>query len=89
MYLPDELLAALRLRARQEDRPVAEIVREAFVEYVAKRPRMLPVSIGIAAGPDDELSGHELKAKMREEWGRDLDRRATRPPRRASTPEPR
>ncbi|HEX9712206.1 MAG TPA: CopG family transcriptional regulator [Actinomycetota bacterium] len=78
MYLPEELLAELRLRARQERRPVAEIVREASAEYLAKRTRKQPRWIGVAEGPDDGLSGTELKDKLRDEWGEELDARHQR-----------
>ena len=78
MYLPEELLAELRLRARQEKRPVAEIVREASAEYLAKRPRKLPASIGSAEGPDDGLPWDGLKKKLRAEWGEYLDEKYRR-----------
>lgn len=80
MYLPEELLAELRLRARREKRPVAEIVREASAEYLAKRPPKKPRWIGVAEGPEDGLSGTELMDELREEWGRDLDAKQPRRP---------
>lgn len=78
MYLPEELLAELQVRARQEKRPVAEIVREASIEYLAKRPRKLPRWVGAFEGPDDGLSGAALKEKLREEWGEYLETRYQR-----------
>lgn len=78
MYLPEELLAELQLRARQEKRPVAEIVREASAEYLARRPRKTPRWIGVGEGPHDGLSGTELKDKLRKEWGEGLDARYQR-----------
>lgn len=78
MYLPEALLAELRIRARQEKRAVADIVREASAEYLAQRPRKLPAWVGIGEGPGDGLSGYELKKTLREEWGDYLDEKLAR-----------
>lgn len=78
MYLPEELLAELRLRARQEKRPVAEIVREASAEYLAKRPRQLPRWVGVGEGPGDGLTGAELKDELQTRWGEHLDEKHDR-----------
>lgn len=78
MYLPEELLAELQLRARQEKRPVAELVREASAAYLAEHRPTQPRWIGVGEGPDDGLSGSKLKAKLREDWGERLDLKRAR-----------
>jgi len=78
MYLPEELLMELQVRARQEKRSVAEIVREASAAYLAKRPRKRPRWVGVGAGASDGLSGTDLKDKLHVEWGGHLDEKLRR-----------
>ena len=56
VMLPDDVEARLRLLARRRGVPLAEIVREAVVEYVADDPEPRSLSfIGVADGeaPND------------------------------------
>jgi ribbon-helix-helix CopG family protein len=74
LYLPAELQRALREEGRRSGRPQAELVREAIGQYLDKRPRPLPRSIGIVAS--GEIGGREAKAWVRREWAKKWARRA-------------
>lgn len=62
IFVPEPLERDLQLYARQEQKPVAFVVREAIVEYLAaRRPgSALPSFVGIAeSGRSDIAERHE------------------------------
>lgn len=72
LYLPKELQVELRAAARRERRSQADIVRDAVTEYLTKRPRPLPKSIGIIDDwPDDGVDSSNIKEWLREQWARE------------------
>lgn len=68
LYLPAELQRALREEGRRSGRAQAVLIREALGEYMAKRPRQLPRSVGIVA--NGRVDARTAKAWVREQWGR-------------------
>lgn len=77
LYLPAGLQRALRDAARREGRAQADIVRDALTAYLAGNPRPRPSIIGIAKGTrDDGVSSANIKAWVRREWAKDLERKA-------------
>lgn len=75
LYLPPELQAELRAAARRERRPQAEIVRDALAKYLAEKPRPFPRSIGLATEwPRDGVDSSNIKAWIRKNWIKDLER---------------
>jgi hypothetical protein len=68
LYLPAELQRALREEGRRAGRAQAELIREALSEYLARRPRPQPRSIGIVAS--GKVAGRASEAWVRREWGR-------------------
>lgn len=66
LYLPPELQRALREEGRRSGRPQAALIREALAEYLRKRPRPLPRSVGIVA--DGKLAARGAKEWLRGEW---------------------
>lgn len=75
VYLPDDLLREVESLARREGRPQAQIVREALTKYVTDNPRPMPSIIGIAQGPEDGVDSTNVKAWLKENWIKDLDRK--------------
>ncbi|MCY7417031.1 MAG: ribbon-helix-helix domain-containing protein [Chloroflexi bacterium] len=67
LYLPDDLAVRLRQLARQEDRPQAEMIREALTLYVAGLQPAWPQSIGTGS---DDLQAADTEAWLRAEWSR-------------------
>ena len=67
LYLPDELLRALRDAARRSGRPQAQLVREAIERYLADSERPRFRSFG--SGEDAELDARDSEAWLQEEWG--------------------
>lgn len=68
VYLPSDLHRALKEAARAEKRPQAEVLRRALEEYLERRERPLPLSVG--AGEDEGLSGADSEDWLEAEWGR-------------------
>lgn len=68
LYLPAELQRAIREEGRRSRRSQAQVIREALTTYVAKKPRPLPRSIGIAS--DGKVTGRRSEAWLRREWSR-------------------
>lgn len=68
LYLSAETQRDLREEARRSGRAQAELIREALSAYLAKRPRPLPRSVGIAA--DGKVTGRRSEAWIRREWSR-------------------
>jgi len=68
IYLPEALRRALKEAARAENKAQAEVIRLALEEYLERRGRVLPLSIGL--GEDPELSGADSEAWLEAEWGR-------------------
>lgn len=68
LYLPPELRRALREQGRRSGRAQAELIREALGEYLARRPRPQPRSIGVVAS--GKVTGRNSEAWLRREWGR-------------------
>lgn len=68
LYLPPDLQRALREEGRRSGRAQAELVREALAEYLGKRPRPLPRSIGVVAS--GKVTGRGAKVWLRREWAR-------------------
>lgn len=68
LYLPRELQGALREEGRRSGRSQAHLVREALTDYLAKRPRPLPRSIGL--GADGRVGGRLSEAWLRREWAK-------------------
>ena len=68
LYLPPELQRALREEARRSGRSQAELVREALSEYMTRRPRPRPRSIGVVSS--GKVSGRTSEAWLRREWAR-------------------
>lgn len=67
--LPPRLHRALEEAARVEKKTQAEVLRRALEEYLERRERPLPQSMGI--DEDKELSGADSEDWLRAEWGRD------------------
>lgn len=68
LYLPTDLQRALRAEGRRSGRPQAALIREALGEYLAKRPRPLPRSIGVVAS--GRVTGRGSGAWLRRAWDR-------------------
>lgn len=68
IYLPADLRRALKEAARAEKRPQAEVLRKALMEYLERRGRPRPLSVGL--GEDEGLSGAESEAWLEARWGR-------------------
>lgn len=68
LYLPVELQRALRDEGRRSGRAQAHLIREALGEYLARRPRPRPRSIGVVAS--GKIAGSASEAWLRREWGR-------------------
>jgi hypothetical protein len=68
LYLPAELQRALREEGRRSGRAQAELIREALGEYLARRPRPQPRSIGVVAS--GTVTGRGSEAWLRREWDR-------------------
>jgi hypothetical protein len=84
IFVPEPLERDLQLYARQEQKPVAFVVREAIVEYLAARRSgpVLPSFVGIAeSGRSDIAERHEDLLWTEPHGG--ADRRAVRSPKPA------
>lgn len=68
LYLSSQTQRELRAEARRSGRPQAALVRDALVEYLARRPRALPRSIAIAS--DGKVNARSAKEAVRREWDR-------------------
>ncbi len=68
IYLPPELHRALKDAARVEKRPQADVLRRALEEYLGRRERRLPLSVGL--GENEELSGADSEDWLFEQWSR-------------------
>jgi predicted transcriptional regulator len=68
IYLPEDLHRALREAACAENKAQAEVIRRALEEYLERRERALPLSIGLEQ--DSGLSGAGSEAWLEAEWGR-------------------
>jgi hypothetical protein len=54
IYLDSQLEVLLKLEMRRQQRPMAEIVREAILAYVTREPRKAPPGAGAySSGRDD------------------------------------
>ncbi len=67
VYLPEDVLRALRQAARREGQPQAALIRRALEEYLEKvgRPRLRSVG----AGEDRELAARDAESWLESEWG--------------------
>lgn len=68
LYVSPETRRALQEESRRSGRAQAELIREALKEYLEKRPRPLPGSIGILAS--GKMTGRTSAAWLRREWDR-------------------
>jgi hypothetical protein len=68
LYLPPDLLRALRDASDRTGRSQADLVREALRTYLADQPRPRPSSIGL--GRDRSLAGRDAEVWLEERWGR-------------------
>jgi predicted transcriptional regulator len=68
VYIPNATRRALQEEGRRSGRSQAELIREALTDYLARRPRPLPRSLGIAA--DGKVTGRRSEAWIRREWSR-------------------
>lgn len=68
LYLSRDLQRALREEGRRAGRPQAQLIREALSEYLEKRPRPLPRSVGVAS--NGKVTGRRSEAWIRRQWGR-------------------
>lgn len=68
LYLSGELQRALREEGRRSGRPQAQLIREALSEYLAKRPRPLPRSVGVTAS--GKVTGRRSEAWIKRQWSR-------------------
>lgn len=68
VYLPAHLHRALKVAARAEKKPQAEVLRRALEEYLGRKERPRLRSVGI--GEDRELSGANSEDWLFAEWGR-------------------
>jgi predicted transcriptional regulator len=68
VYLPVDLQRALHDEGRRTRRAQADLIREAIGAYLAKRPRRIPRSVGIAA--DGKVSGRRSEPWIEREWSR-------------------
>jgi hypothetical protein len=66
LYLPQRLKRLLEMRARQEERSQAELVREALERYLSR-----PASRSLGAGEDPELTGRGAEAWLEAAWGKE------------------
>ncbi|WP_448569608.1 ribbon-helix-helix domain-containing protein [Thermus sp.] len=66
LYLPQELKRLLEMRARQEGRSQAELIREAIERYLSR-----PGSKSLGAGADPELAGRSAEAWLEAAWGKE------------------
>ena len=66
LYLPNELQVQLRAVAQRSHRSQAKVVRDALVDYLAREPRRLPGSIGMASS--GEVTGAQSEDWLRENW---------------------
>jgi hypothetical protein len=66
LYLDPELHRQLQEAAKREERPQAELIREALADYLARKSPPFPRSIGM--GEDGSLAGSEVKAWLRANW---------------------
>lgn len=76
LYLTDELRRRLKLEARRQGRPEAELVREALTGYLAGSSSPRPSSVGVIK--DGSLNAAQAKAWVRKEWDRADRARAKR-----------
>lgn len=67
--LPPRPHQDLKEAARVEKKPQADVLRRAPEEYLGRRERPLPLSVGI--GEDEELSGADSEDWLRAVWERD------------------
>ena len=66
LYLPQRLKRLLEMRARQEGRSQAELIREALERYLSR-----PASRSLGAGEDPELTGRGAEAWLKAAWGKE------------------
>ena len=66
LYLPQRLKRLLEMRARQEGRSQAELIREALERYLSRPP-----SRSLGAGEDPELTGRGAEAWLEAAWGKE------------------
>jgi predicted transcriptional regulator len=66
LYLDPETHRQLQEAARRQQRPQAQLIREAVAAYLATQSRPLPRSIGM--GEDGTLAGSEVKDWLRANW---------------------
>jgi Ribbon-helix-helix protein, copG family len=69
LYLPSDLERELKAAARQDGRPVAELIREALQTYLSHRPdRPRPSFVG--SGDDAELSARQTEDWLGTAWSK-------------------
>jgi len=78
LYLPEALHTSLRDAARRERRSAAELVREALTEYLSRRQRPRPRSVGAIQEPGLPPA-REAKQWVRGQWDREIAERDARP----------
>jgi hypothetical protein len=66
LYLDAALHRQLRDTARRENRPQAQLIREALAAYLETNSRPLPASLGM--GSDGTLAGNEVRGWLRDHW---------------------
>ena len=66
IYIPDQQMAELEAASRREQRPKAEIIRDALGEYLCKSAPRKPQSRGIFE--DHEVDSTNLDEWLRENW---------------------
>ncbi len=66
LYLPTEMLQALRALARRKGCPQAEVIRAALRNYLDQQERPLPRSVGM--GDDPDLHGADTEDWLAANW---------------------
>jgi hypothetical protein len=66
IYLPDDLVVEITIRAKQEQRTEADLIREAVATYLANGKRPLPRILGMASG--GLVSGEESEDWLMANW---------------------
>lgn len=66
IYLPVEVVLAVKAIFRQDHRSEAEIIREALGEYLAQRRRPMPRSFGMVA--DGSFNAGDDEKYLAEHW---------------------
>lgn len=67
IYLPSDLLRALKEMARRTRKSQAEIIREALAEHLREIAAPLPSTIGIVEDP--EFRGADAELWLEKYWG--------------------